>query len=144
MLCSTGGFRGRKSHTHEGGIRVPGIIKWPAGFKAAGLAPGTVAAEPVVGHDIFPTLLEITGVSPPDDRMIDGSSILPVPHGKPLKRRRPLYWRNDKETIVSQFVTAPGSSSATPGEAPGPCPTWWTTQRRQPTCPSHTRNGCSV
>jgi arylsulfatase A len=98
MLCSTGGFRGRKSHTDEGGIRVPGIIKWPAGFKAAGLAPGTVAAEPVAGHDIFPTLLEITGVSPPDDRMIDGSSILPVPHGKPLKRRRPLYWRNDKET----------------------------------------------
>ncbi len=26
---STGGLRGRKRHTHEGGIRVPGIIRWP-------------------------------------------------------------------------------------------------------------------
>ena len=42
---STGGFRGRKAHTHEGGIRVPGIIKWPAGMKAADVAPGTAACR---------------------------------------------------------------------------------------------------
>ena len=95
---STGGFRGRKSHTHEGGIRVPGIIKWPAGFKAAGLPVGTVSAEPIIGHDIFPTLLEIAGIPVPSDRVIDGVSIMPVFQKKPLKRIRPLYWRNRKET----------------------------------------------
>jgi arylsulfatase A len=95
---STGGFRGRKAHTHEGGIRVPGIIKWPAGFKAAGLPAGSVSAEPIIGHDIFPTLLDIAGIPIPSDRVIDGTSILPLLHNELLKRERPLYWRNRKWT----------------------------------------------
>ena len=95
---STGGFRGRKAHTYEGGIRVPSIIKWPAGFKAAGLPTGTVSAEPIIGHDIFPTLLEIAGVPLPIDRVIDGTSILPLLCNQSLKRERPLYWRNRKLT----------------------------------------------
>jgi len=96
---STGGHRGRKAHTYEGGIRVPGIIKWPAGFKAAGLAVGTVSSEPIIGHDIFPTLLEIAGIPPPSDRVIDGASILPVFEKMPVDRERPLYWRNRKDTM---------------------------------------------
>jgi arylsulfatase A-like enzyme len=95
---STGGFRGRKAHTHEGGIRVPGIIKWPAGMMAAGVTPGIVSSEPVIGHDIFSTVLDVAGVPAPDDRIIDGVSILPLLQGKPLKRARPLYWRNGKQT----------------------------------------------
>jgi len=95
---STGGFRGRKAHTHEGGIRVPGIIKWPAGMMAAGVGPGIVSSEPVIGHDIFSTVLAVAGVPAPDDRIIDGVSILPLLQGKPLKRDRPLYWRNGKQT----------------------------------------------
>ena len=92
---STGGLRGRKSHTHEGGIRVPGIIKWPAGIQRA----GTTSEVPIIGHDIFPTLLDIAGVALPRDRVIDGTSILPVLQGRPFQRSRPLYWRNRKETM---------------------------------------------
>ena len=77
-------------------VFVPGIIKWPAGFKAAGLPAGTVSAEPIIGHDIFPTLLEIAGIPLPSDRVIDGTSIVPVFQHKTLKRERPLYWRNRK------------------------------------------------
>jgi arylsulfatase A len=92
---STGGLRGRKSHTHEGGIRVPGVINWPAGLKG----PGTVSAVPIIGHDILPTLLDIAGVALPKDRVIDGTSILPLLQDRPFKRQRPLYWRNRKETM---------------------------------------------
>ena len=92
---STGGLRGRKRHSHEGGIRVPGIIKWPEGLELSGLKPGSVVAEPIIGADIFPTLLEIAGLSPPENRILDGTSILPVLQKKQFSRERPLYWRNN-------------------------------------------------
>ena len=91
---STGGLRGRKRHTHEGGIRVPGIISWPNGFKKFGQKPGRVSAEPIVGADVFPTMLDIAGVDLPKDVVYDSSSVLPVLKGKQFKRLRPLYWRN--------------------------------------------------
>ncbi len=91
---STGGLRGRKRHTHEGGIRVPGIISWPNGFKESRIKPGTISAEPVIGSDVFPTILDIVGIELPQNRVLDATSILPVLKGKKLKRRKPLYWRN--------------------------------------------------
>ena len=39
---STGGLRGRKRASHEGGIRVPGIVRWPGHVK-----PGTESDVPV-------------------------------------------------------------------------------------------------
>ena len=86
---STGGLRGRKRHTHEGGIRVPGIIRWPGRIKA-----GTTSATPVIGSDIFTTICKIADVPLPDDRTIDGTNLLPLFEGKPVQREQPLYWRN--------------------------------------------------
>jgi arylsulfatase A len=91
---STGGLRGRKRHTHEGGIRVPCIISWPNGFKANGTKTGMVNAEPIIGSDVFPTILDIAGIALPEDRVLDGISILPTISGKKLNREQPLYWRN--------------------------------------------------
>lgn len=91
---STGGFRGRKRATHEGGIRVPGIISWPMGLKNAGVVPGTISAEPIIGSDVFPTMLEMANVPLPQGRALDGSSILPLLKGEKMTRLRPLYWRN--------------------------------------------------
>jgi len=91
---STGGLRGRKKHTHEGGIRVPGIVSWPQGFAEAGVKPGTVCSEPVIGSDCFATTLDAAGVSLPDDRPLDCTSILPLLQNRPFKREKPLYWRN--------------------------------------------------
>lgn len=93
---STGGLRGRKRHTHEGGIRVPGIISWPKGLRESGIRPGTLSAEPIIGSDIFPTILDIAGVELPQGVVYDSISILPLLQGKALKRERPLYWRNNK------------------------------------------------
>jgi arylsulfatase A len=96
---STGGLRGRKRHTHDGGIRVPGVVSWPNGFKEAGVAPGTVCAEPMIGSDLFPTTLEAAGVSVPTDRPLDCTSVLPLLQNKPFSREKPLYWRNTFHTF---------------------------------------------
>lgn len=85
---STGGLRGRKRDSHEGGIRVPGVVRWPGKIN-----PGTVSDIPVIGSDLFTTILAATGVEPPKDRTIDGVNIIPAFSGKPVERKIPLFWR---------------------------------------------------
>jgi arylsulfatase A len=87
---STGGLRGRKRSMYEGGIRVPGIVRWPGQ-----IPPGTTCEAPVVGSDLFPTVLGVCGAKPPTDRVIDGGDALPVLTGKAaaVERRTPIYWR---------------------------------------------------
>jgi arylsulfatase A len=88
---SPGPLRGMKLHMYEGGIRVPGIIRWPHRVR-----PGTVCAEPVNGTDILPTLCAMAGVAVPTDRAIDGTNILPILEGHGIERQIPLYWRYDR------------------------------------------------
>lgn len=85
---TTGGLRGGKRSDHEGGIRVPGIARWPARIK-----PGTVSNVPVIGTDIFATALDVTGIPLPKDRTIDGVSMVPAFAGQPVVRKVPLFWR---------------------------------------------------
>jgi len=87
---STGGLRGRKRDLHEGGIRVPGIARWPGK-----IATGTRNDFPVIGTDLFATILAVAGVEPPRDRVLDGVDVLPVLTGSVNKidRPLPLYWR---------------------------------------------------
>lgn len=85
---STGGLRGRKRSLYEGGHRVPGIARWPGHIK-----PGSICNQPVVGSDIFTTICEIVGIGLPDDRTIDGASLVPAFADKPIQRKIPLYWR---------------------------------------------------
>jgi arylsulfatase A len=87
---STGGLHGRKRDLHEGGIRVPGLARWPGRIQ-----PGTVSEIPAIGSDAFPTLLAVAGVKPPSDRVLDGANVLPMLIGAAAKveRPQPLYWR---------------------------------------------------
>ena len=96
---STGGLRGRKRHSHEGGIRVPGIVRWPGTIKS-----GTTSSVPVIGTDIFATVCEITGVAVPTDRVLDSASMTPVFRNEPIVRSQPLYWRN--HLAAEQFRVA--------------------------------------
>lgn len=84
---STGGLRAKKGHLYEGGIRVPGIMRWPGKIPA-----GAVSDTPVSGLDVLPTLCEIAGVEVPGDRKIDGTSLVPLGKGELLVRKTPLYW----------------------------------------------------
>ncbi len=97
---SPGPLRGMKLHMYEGGIRVPGIIRWPGNTK-----PGSVSHEPVNGTDILPSLCEMAGVEVPKDRPIDGTSFLPILQGIKLKRKIPLYWRYDR-ALSKPFTVA--------------------------------------
>ncbi|MDF1862265.1 MAG: sulfatase-like hydrolase/transferase [Verrucomicrobiales bacterium] len=85
---STGGLRGRKRDSHEGGIRVPAIVRWPGKVEA-----GTVSETPIIGSDIFSTVLDIVEVSLPNDRTIDGVSMVPALAGEKVERPVPLFWR---------------------------------------------------
>lgn len=68
-------FRGHKGWIYEGGIRVPCVFSCPAGFTKQKI--NTIAAD----IDIMPTLLEIAGIEPPKDVIIDGRSLLPLLQG---------------------------------------------------------------
>lgn len=71
---STGGLRGHKRLLYEGGIRVPGIIEWPARISQ----PMTTDV-PVVTSDIYPTLVELAGLEIEDQiKPLDGISIVPL------------------------------------------------------------------
>lgn len=80
-------LRGMKLWLYEGGIRVPGIVRFPGRLEA-----GQVLDEPVCSLDILPTLCELAGVKPPADRPLDGASFAPLFAGKPVERSTPLYW----------------------------------------------------
>lgn len=85
---STGGLRGRKRAVYEGGIRVPGLVRWPGKTK-----PGSTSDVPVIGSDIFVTLATAAAAALPKDRVLDGGNLLAALDSKPVVRARPLYWR---------------------------------------------------
>ena len=85
---STGGLRGRKRSVYEGGIRVPGLVRWPGKIQ-----PSTTSAQPVIGSDIFVTAVTAADAKLPTDRVLDGGNLLSVLEGRPVERARPLYWR---------------------------------------------------
>ncbi len=88
---SSGFHRGAKAWLYEGGIRVPGIISYPAM-----IPKGVVCHETINGTDYFPTILDLLDIPLPQDRVIDGISILSLLKGNDqLQRDKPLYWRYD-------------------------------------------------
>lgn len=70
---SSGGLRGMKGTSWEGGCRVPFIARWPGKVFA-----GRVSNEPAVTMDLFATSLAIAGIAAPSDRVIDGADIRPL------------------------------------------------------------------
>jgi arylsulfatase A len=84
---AVGPLRGRKLWLYEGGIRVPGILRWPGKTR-----PGHTNDEPLWSVDFLPTLCRVTGAKVPADRVIDGSDFLPALEGKKIERKTPLFW----------------------------------------------------
>lgn len=87
-LGTTGG-RANKGSIYEGGLRVPGIIEWPAQIPAprnTNLPASTV--------DIYPTLLDLAGVKMNAQPPLDGVSLKTLIEGDaPASRPQPLgFW----------------------------------------------------
>ena len=87
---SAGPFRGRKRDLYEGGVRVPGLLEWPARVK-----PGTATDVAAVTSDYLPTILDLLGVAPPDSRPIDGTSLMPLIAGRMTQRGRPIGFESN-------------------------------------------------
>lgn len=65
----SGGFRGHKGTSFEGGMRVPFIVSWPGRLKPR-VESGMVAAM-----DIMPTLTSMAGISHRPKEKVDGTSM---------------------------------------------------------------------
>ena len=97
---SAGPFRGRKRSLFEGGIRVPGLLEWPAK-----ITEGATSNIPVVTSDYYPTILDILGLDPrirqgmqpgTQPRPLDGISLLPLIEGGMHERPRPIAFETDR------------------------------------------------
>lgn len=73
----TGPFRGMKGEVHEGGIRSPLWVRWPARLEA-----GTVSNRVGAHYDVMPTILDAVGAKLPNNVAVDGRSLLPLLEGK--------------------------------------------------------------
>jgi len=80
-------LRGGKGMFYEGGIREPMFVYWPGTVKS-----GTVCDVPVISTDFYPTFIEIAGLQPQEDYLLDGLSILPLLEGQKSLPRESLFW----------------------------------------------------
>jgi arylsulfatase A-like enzyme len=97
------GFKGMKSHVHEGGIHSPFFVQWPAVVK-----PGT-SSDRIAAHiDVMPTILDACAVPKPKGLKIDGRSILPLLQGKKIAwQDRTIYiqsHRGDVPVLYHNFT----------------------------------------
>lgn len=85
---SAGPFRGRKRSLYEGGIRVPGILRWPGKIPAGRIEDKAVLS----GVDWLPTICQLAGARLPADLALDGEDAGDVLRGQSRSRTRPLFW----------------------------------------------------
>jgi uncharacterized sulfatase len=95
---SPGFTRGRKNLPFDGGFRVPFIARWPGVIPA-----GTVSEEMSMNFDLFSTCLHLAGVSLPEDRVIDGTDILPVLTEGAVSPHDRLYYFSGKKLVGVRY-----------------------------------------
>jgi N-acetylgalactosamine-6-sulfatase len=86
---SPGPFRGRKRSLYEGGVRVPFILRWPAGGAPGGAVDNDT---PLCSVDLLPTFCALAGVELPEGMPLDGEDMAEAFHGHPRQRTTPLMW----------------------------------------------------
>lgn len=69
-------WRGDKGGVHEGGVRVPAVVRWPAGFDG-----GREVQAPMGYIDVYPTVKRLAGLTGPDPNPLDGLDMLDVIRG---------------------------------------------------------------
>jgi arylsulfatase A-like enzyme len=82
------GFRGAKGSVYEGGIRVPMVMRWPAG-----LTSGQTVDDLVHFTDWLPTLLGITDTQRLTGMPLDGGDVLPLLRGESPADAPRRFWQ---------------------------------------------------
>jgi arylsulfatase A-like enzyme len=89
---TAGLLRGGKGSTWEGGMREPALAWWPGTIEAGSVTPALSSTM-----DLFSTALDLAGAQPPQDRIIDGQSLMPVLKGKTHQGHETLlYYRGEE------------------------------------------------
>ena len=82
-----GPFRGMKQDVLEGGIRVPALVRWPAG-----LPKGTECHDMIHFCDWLPTLADAAGAQP-HGSPLDGVNARPVLRGEASASAAKRFWQ---------------------------------------------------
>jgi hypothetical protein len=83
---AAGALRGLKGSIHEGGVRVPAIVRWPGR-----VAPGATSDRVTGFEDWAPTLVALAGGEAPAPGAVDGVSFADTLLGRPQEPRPFLY-----------------------------------------------------
>jgi arylsulfatase A-like enzyme len=94
---------------YEGGVRVPYIFRMPGRISA-----GATCEQPINSVDLYPTLLELAGATPPEGYLLDGVSYLALltSGGTARLDRDALFWH-----FPGYLGAGPGSWRTTPAAA---------------------------
>ena len=89
-ITSNHPLRGHKHSIHEGGIRVPAVVRWPE------VVPGGSTCDvPVTTVDFYPTFLELAGQAGDTDwreQVLDGVSLVPLLKGEQSLNRDVIFF----------------------------------------------------
>lgn len=81
-------FSGQKLNVREGGIRVPGIVRWPG----VAVAEST-SDQPIITMDWSATMIAAAGAKPDPKYPLDGEDLRSVFGGKRAPYDRSFFWR---------------------------------------------------
>ena len=97
---SAGPFRERKRSLHEGGVRVPAFLHWPAAIPR-----GASLAVPAVTSDYLPTVAEWLRLPVPASRPLDGISLVPLLSEERMERGTPIgfYFRQQRSWVNDTY-----------------------------------------
>lgn len=85
-------FTGQKMDLHEGGVRVPAIVRWPGITQ-----PGTVSDQPVITMDWTATMIASAGARPHPHYPVDGEDITAVLASNRPAFDRSFFWRTRRQ-----------------------------------------------
>jgi len=95
------GFAGAKTLVYEGGIRLPMLLRWPAGLPSARTVESMIHFT-----DWLPTLLAAAGAEPPADLALDGIDVLPVLRGEGGRVPSQRFWQWNRYTPAGECNAA--------------------------------------
>ncbi|MBK1876057.1 sulfatase-like hydrolase/transferase [Pelagicoccus mobilis] len=102
----TGGLRGRKRSLYSGGGCVPAFMVWPGLIE-----PDSLIETPCSSLDYLPTLVDYLSIERPDQRPLDGASLLPIlkqetskrPTEFPFLSKGKLAWIGNEYKLITQM-----------------------------------------
>jgi arylsulfatase A-like enzyme len=101
-------LRGKKGAHYEGGMRVPFIAAWAKPNadrphqQRLPIPAGAIQPQIASVCDLFPTVLDLVGIAPPQDHAVDGTRLGTLLAGKPDPKR--------SETFLMHYPHAPHRS----------------------------------